>query len=92
MESLNENTLCAVIHSLDGTPEGPRYVLVMTLGNVEQYYNELVLALPVQDSVTLKKCIALAKKIVIHKTFLQPFTCNLKPLVTSATTFFIFYK
>lgn len=48
---------CAVIWSLNGTPEGHRTVCVMTLKEVNTYYNGLVLAFPVQGTVTLQMCL-----------------------------------
>ena len=62
MAYLDTNTPCAVIRSLNGTPEGLRYVSVMTLGDVETYHNGLVLALPVQGTVTIEMCLASANE------------------------------
>ena len=62
MAYLPNNTLCAAIYSMDGTPEGPQEVSVMTLGDVDANCNGLVCAFPVQGTVTIEMCLVSANE------------------------------
>ena len=62
MAYISSTTPCAAVYSTDGTPEGPRKVLETTVGYVDANYKGLVIALPVQGTVTIEMCLDSANK------------------------------